>query len=383
MRKYLPEGAHFRKVMNGDKVDLLALLKNVWLGRKIVVSIMVFFVITGLFIALFSPVKYSSGAILLPQVEGQKDLGQISNLASLAGVNLASMFGEAEGIPPDLYPNIVGSYPFLHELMSTKFKFKNFDEPLTLYQYKKEEGNRGVLRLVRRYTIRLPWTIKDAIFPPKDIIYEIESSEADGEIVIVGKETLGHMEDVFGAISVEVSTRTGLVYVSVLHEDPFASAQIAKRTVELLQQYIIEYRTKQVSENLKFVEMRFNEVQQQFNNIQKELYQFRDAHRNYVEERISLRFHQLNDEYLLMQSVHQGLAQQLEQARLAVKKETPAFSIIEPVKVPVEKSSPRRAVIMIVSVLLGGVTGFITLYGIIVYYNFKKLWLNDEASIVA
>ncbi|TCO07886.1 Wzz/FepE/Etk N-terminal domain-containing protein [Natronoflexus pectinivorans] len=380
MRRYLPDGAHFRKVMNGDKVDLLALFKNVWLGRKIVLSILVLFVVVGLFIALFSPVKYSSGAVLLPQVEGQKELGQFSNLASLAGVNLASMFGEATGIPPDLYPNIVGSYPFLHELMSTKFRFKNYDEPLNLYQYKIEEGNRGVIRLIRRYTVRLPWTLKDAIFPPKEIIYDIESSEADGEIVFVGKETLEHMEEVLGDISVEVSTRTGLVYVSVVHEDPFASAQIANKTVELLQQYIVEYKTKQVTENLKFVEMRFNEVQEQFNNIQKELYQFRDAHRNFVEERISLRFHQLNDEYLLMKTVHQGLAQQLEQSRLAVKKETPAFSIIEPVKVPVMKSSPRRAVIMIVSVLLGGAAGFITLYGVIVYYNFKKLWANDDAS---
>ena len=59
---------------------------------------------------------------------------------------------------------------------------------------------------------------------------------------------------------------------------------------------------------------------------------------------------------------------------MAVKKETPVFSIIEPVRVPVEKSTPRRTLILMVSMVLGGVFGFVVLYGFIVFLDVRASW---------
>ena len=74
-------------VLNGDRVDLIALMKNIWLGRRIVLITFGLFVVLGVLIAMLSPVKYRAGAVLLPQVEDQRDLGQLGGLASLAGVD--------------------------------------------------------------------------------------------------------------------------------------------------------------------------------------------------------------------------------------------------------------------------------------------------------
>ena len=55
------------------------------------------------------------------------------------------------------------------------------------------------------------------------------------------------------------------------------------------------------------------------------------------------------------------LATQLEQAKLQVNKDTPVFTVIEPVSVPFERSAPKRSLIVVIWTFLGVVlsTGYI------------------------
>jgi uncharacterized protein involved in exopolysaccharide biosynthesis len=52
-------------------------------------------------------------------------------------------------------------------------------------------------------------------------------------------------------------------------------------------------------------------------------------------------------------SVFQELAGQVEQAKIQVNKDTPIFTIIEPVSVPLERSKPKRTMMVIVWTFLG------------------------------
>lgn len=72
--------------------------------------------------------------------------------------------------------------------------------------------------------------------------------------------------------------------------------------------------------------------------------------------------------------VYQSLAEQKEQAEIAVKKDTPAFSVIEPVKVPIEKSAPKRSLIMVVSIFMGGFLGIGLVFGRMVLGKMKEAW---------
>jgi uncharacterized protein involved in exopolysaccharide biosynthesis len=55
------------------------------------------------------------------------------------------------------------------------------------------------------------------------------------------------------------------------------------------------------------------------------------------------------------------LANQAEQARLQVNKNTPVFTTIQPVTIPFERSAPKRSSIVIVFAFLGLVlsTGYV------------------------
>lgn len=361
-------------VLNGDRVDLIALMKNIWLGRRIVLITFGLFVVLGVLIAMLSPVKYRAGAVLLPQVEDQRDLGQLGGLASLAGVDLAGMMGNSSGIAPELYPNIVSSYPFLNELVHTEFAFSGSDEGKTLFKHLEENQKANVLL---KYTLRLPWTLKEMLFPLKETELSA-SAERDGRMIAVTRDELDIFETVGSHLSVEVSTKTGLVSVAFSWEDPYVAAQVAQKVVDLLQEYVIDYKTSQVRNSLDFVEARFEEKKKEFELAQERLFAYQDAHRNRVSERISARFQELSDEYNLTRAIYQNLAQQVEQTRLTVKKETPAFSVLEPVKIPVEKSEPRRSVIVVGFGLLGFVLGLLFWYALLLFHKIRAAWNRVE-----
>ena len=55
------------------------------------------------------------------------------------------------------------------------------------------------------------------------------------------------------------------------------------------------------------------------------------------------------------------LASSVEQAKLQVNKDTPVFTVIEPVTVPFERSAPKRSLIVVIWTFLGLVlsTGYV------------------------
>jgi uncharacterized protein involved in exopolysaccharide biosynthesis len=66
------------------------------------------------------------------------------------------------------------------------------------------------------------------------------------------------------------------------------------------------------------------------------------------------------------------LAQQVEQANIAVKKETPVFSVIDPVKVPLSKSSPNIGKNLFFSLIVGGLIVVMIITGKIVLFQLKQ-----------
>ncbi|MBN2395333.1 MAG: lipopolysaccharide biosynthesis protein, partial [Candidatus Atribacteria bacterium] len=222
---------------------------------------------------------------------------------------------------------------------------------------------------------RLPWTLKDLIVGKKDL--QPTKMGDQQELVALNGDEEQLLEDFKGLLFVTVDEKSGLVTIGAEMEEPLVSAQMANRAVALLQDYIIRYKTSQVNENLKFIQGQYQEKKAEFEHAQKALFEYRDAYRNLVAERMDTRYQELQDAYNLSMSVYQGLAQQLEQAKIAVKKETPVFSVIEPVKVPTEKSKPKRSMILVVSAFLGGFIGLGWIFGGLILGKVRKEWREE------
>ena len=105
------------QVFEDDSIDLIALLKQIYQGRKSIILSAVAAAILGVVVALATPNTYTSGATFIPQTGGDsKPSSSLSGLASLAGISLGGMGGGSD-IPPTLYPQIISSIPYKLDLL--------------------------------------------------------------------------------------------------------------------------------------------------------------------------------------------------------------------------------------------------------------------------
>ncbi|WP_439185249.1 Wzz/FepE/Etk N-terminal domain-containing protein [Carboxylicivirga taeanensis] len=356
-------------IIKDDEIDLVALAKTIWNGRKTIYYSVAVCVFIGLLVAFLSKPKYEAYATLLPSEE--KDmmgkLGGLGALAGMAGVDIGSMMGgPASGIPAEIYPSVVESYPFKKELVHQKFHFEAFQEPVSIYEYALLDTVESTGDKVLKYTIKLPWTIKKAIQGEKEA-----ATIPDYGVLHLSKEELFALSFVQDLILIEVDKKTGLINVSAEAGEPVFVAQFVQKAIDLLQNYVIDYKTKQARQNLEFIQERYFEKEKEYLSAREAFFQYKDKHRNMVSERINIEYEQLKDEYEITGSIYKSLSTQLEQAKIKIKEETPVFTVIEPAKVPVDKSWPKKSIILVVSVFLGGFIGLGLIFGKLVWVSFR------------
>jgi hypothetical protein len=146
-----------------DEIDLLALAKTLWEGRKTILKFIGAGIILGLVFALLSPKEYTASSTMVPQVSSSSSkLGGLSSLAAMAGFNLGNT-STADALSPMLYPQIMQSIPFQLELMNSKFDCPDVDHPISLFEYYTEYQKAGVLGTIKKYTLGLPFVLLKAI----------------------------------------------------------------------------------------------------------------------------------------------------------------------------------------------------------------------------
>ena len=91
----------------------------------------------------------------------------------------------------------------------------------------------------------------------------------------------------------------------------------------------------------------------EFYALQDELAEFTDRNRNISSAQFQNQKLRLEAQYSIVNAVYTELAKQKEQAAIQVSKDTPIFSVIDPVVVPKEKTSPKRGLLLVIYTFLG------------------------------
>ncbi len=333
-----------------DEIDLIALLKTVFVARRFVIRITILFSILGIVLALVSPVRYTASSMFMPQLsEGQSNTS-LGGLASLAGINLTAIVGgQAQEIAPSLYPQIAESSPYRMSLLETSVG----ESQMSFRDYVQiQEGEGSIVALIKKYTIglkRLLFSSNNADTPKDNILFDI--SEEDRDL----------FEFLDQILSVEVDDQEGLVSISIELSDRKIAAQLAQAATDLLQTKIIAFKSQSARNNLQFIQSQFDAKRQEFEQIQDSIAMFKDQNLNITSSLYQNQLTRLESQFAVTSSVFQELAGQVEQAKIQVNKDTPIFMIIEPVSIPLKRSKPRRTMTVIIWTFLGGViaTGWI------------------------
>lgn len=324
-----------------DEIDLVELAKVIWTRRMFIVKVASVFFALGLFIAFTSKVEYVASCKLMAESqEGMSpDLGGLGGLAGLAGINLN--MGGRGSLTPELYPEIVKSSTFVEKLINTPIYFEKLDTVISSFSYLKEIDRPSLFGLIAEYTIGLPGKIKSAFSSSTEINLN------DYDLVRYSKEDWGIMQGYNDRLLVSADSKTGIISIETEMPDPVAAAKTTSLLVANLTQRITKYKIEKAELNLQFINERFDEAKKEYELQQAKLARFTDRNRNISNSIIQTEYERLQNELNIAFEVYKGLATQLEQSKIKVKEETPVFMVLEPVRVPVDKSKPKRLLILI------------------------------------
>ena len=312
---------------SNDEIDLIDLLKKLYKSRKLIIYSTIIFSIIGVALAILLPEKYNSTTVFITQNQ-ETGSSSLSGVASLVGINLGrgSFGGE---IPSTMYPQIIESVKFKRLLLNQIIDKKN---NLTLKKF-----------IIEYYSID-----------------EIEEKEIDDLGMTITEEKCFEIlsEDI---LNVNINQKDGFVSINAELSVAEYSAIIAKFSREILQNIIIENKIETARQNLIFSEGQLIEKKKEFDDIYSKLAFFSDSNLNSVNSFVLNEKNKLESEFQIISAVVEEISKQVEQAKLQLKKDTPVFSTIQEAVIPIKKSSPKRAQLVIIFGFLGFIISCISI----------------------
>lgn len=340
-----------------EGLDIMALVRGLWEGRKTILIVTGIFIALGLVAAITMKRSYTVSSTMVPQMTSRSN-SSLSSLASLAGIDLG-MANTGSDLSPLIYPQIVSSVPFRLELMNTPLHYEKADTMVSMFTYAKEYDKPTVMSYILKYTIGLPGTLLGMLRKEKpDPVFVDAAGVADSmpKPITITKDEERMLKAIAQNVTLAVDKKEGYLTLTVTGSEPMQTAELAIKAQQLLQDEITRFRTEKADDNLKYVEARYYEVKKETETLQAQLAAIRDRSQNMPTTRARIEQERLQTKYGVSSAIYSEMAKQLEQAKMQVKRDTPMLTIIQPVTVPRQPSNSRAKTI-IVWTFLGFVLG--------------------------
>jgi len=284
-----------------DEIDLRELFTAIWQGKWIIIAITTLFAVASVFYAINQPNIYQSEALLAPAEQEQQGglgalAGQFGGLASLAGVNLGASGGvDKTQMALEVLKSRQFTSEFIqkHNVLPDLMAVKSWDRETNTIIYNELVYNKAEKKWLRE--VKAPFKAE----PSMQEAYKVFSQ----------------------LVSANTNTENGMVTIAVEHVSPY----IAQQWVNwLILDINSTMKQRDVVEANKSTEFLMNQLENtKIADIRTVLYKL-------VEEQAkTIMFASVRDEYV--------------------------FKTIDPAIVPEQKFKPKRALICVLGVLLGGI----------------------------
>ncbi len=285
-------------------------VRRLWNNRKrfIIFNAVVFIVVLIYLLFLTHPYFNSTISILPDYGTKETTFGQLSSLASLAGVNLSS-----GGAPTEIYQNLITSESVIGPVLFEKYKTEKYADSVNLFQY-----------------------------------FKIKSKNKAPDTVEKRKMFMEGYKALTKNISTDLDRMTRILTISVTMPEAQLSADVVNNLANSLDNYIRTKRKSYSTEQRRYVEKRLGQVKDSLTNVENNLKNFRDQNRM-VDQSPDLMLEQarLSRNVEILNAVYIELSKQLEIAKIDEIRDTPVVNIKEYAKEPVLKAGPARLSILI------------------------------------
>lgn len=329
-----------------DEINLMEYISKLWKNKAMIIKWCIVGAILGLIVGFSLPKTYTAKVSFAPETQ-QRSNSSVSSIASIMGVNLNQ---SVDAISIDMFPDVVHSTPFIVDL---------FDLPVS-FDYKGETITTSLLEYMKDYQ-KSPWwnSIIKAPFKLLDIITSIGKDEKISSDNIIDPTNLPEEErgvvDFFANnILVNIDKKTSKITMSIDLQDPQVVATVMNAIVDNLKEYISNYRTSKSRQDVDNLQIICNERREDYYKAQKAYAKFVDENKNVILQSAHVERERLQQEMNLAYQVYSQVATQLEGARIQVQQDKPVFTIISPVTVPLYKTAPSKAKILILMTFIAG-----------------------------
>lgn len=326
-----------------QEIDILELASKLWDRRRLIIRWMIVGIVVGLVIAFSIPREYTSSVKLSPELDNKGGTtGNLSSLASLAGVNLGSG-GTTDAVYPELYPDVVSSIPFTVALLDVPLQTK--DGVFTVQEYLEDETSSPWWS----YVISLPFKAIGAV---RSLFAEEKEESGVIDPFCLTPDQYNLVKALSLRIGADVNTKNSVVTISATMQDPQAAAQLADTVMTRLQKYIVNYRTEKSRCDLEYSRKINEEARQEYYKAQQIYAAAADRNQSLSSRSAAIELERLQNEASLAFTLYNSTAQNVKMAEAKVQETTPVFAVVQPATVPVQPSKPSKAMILIGFVFL-------------------------------
>ena len=286
---------------NDDEIDLAELWFAIWSGKVLIIAISFIFAVSSIIYAINQPNIYKASTLLAPASEQgsagglAKMAGQFGGLASLAGINLGGGGTDKTGLALEVLKSRLFIENFInkHQLLVPLMATRNWDI------------NTNTLILDDElYNAKSNTWIREVSAPKKAEPSAWEAFEAFKEL-----------------FSVSSDKETGMITISIEHYSPEIAKQWLLWLVAEINNTMREQDKSEAQRSIDFLSEKLQETQ--LADMQTVFYQL-------IEEQTkTIMLAEVSQEYVL--------------------------KTIDPANAPDEKAKPKRALIVVLGTMLGGI----------------------------
>ena len=291
-------------------------------------------------ISLGVPNYYKCKIQIVPEDNSLGGSGTLAMLASSFGVNLGGGTSGSDAITVLLYPDLMNSVEFKTTLFNIKVKRPSDKEPMTYYEYLKNEQKEA-------WWLEAREGLMDAFFGDKEEKkvdcaadpFELTPEQAGISAMINSK--------IVCTIGTSVAKQASLITIEVTDQDNHVAAMLADSVKEHLQEYITDYKTKKARHDLEFTEHLYKDAKKSYERARQLYADFIDSNQDIMLENVRQKQTDLENEMQLLYNNYNAISTQLLAAKVRVQEVTPAFTTLLPATVPLLPSGPNRARLVI------------------------------------
>ena len=338
---------NYNNIPEEQEIDIMELISKLWKKKWMILKWCGVGAVIGLIVGFSIPKTYKASVTLAPETEQRMGSG-VSSIASMMGVSLDN---SVDAISVEMFPDVVASTPFAFELFDLPVTFEYKDTLLTTY----------LLDYVKEYQ-KQPWWDYVISAPFKALGWLMSLGEEEEPEVPMSelnpqnlpKSERGVVKFLAENISVVVDKKSGKTKITAEMQDPLVAAILVEAVMQNIKTYMSDYRTSKIRQDIENLTIIYEQRKQDYYDAQQAYAQYADANKNVVLQRAQAERERLQQEMNLAYTVYSQVATQLEAARIKEQEAKPVFAVLEPVTVPIRKSAPSKAKILVIFTFLAG-----------------------------